>query len=153
MLSNKILEKTIFVFLLLCFEYSISWSGIRQRWAKMLNYAQVICFETFVVEGGGECVYGFFFLSSTVLVHASQIWTSGVWNNRIIALLEVVGVLLIFWSSVLLFLEQCISLDYLDVEITNCADLYYFFFFFFRLHIKLWDVILNQNMGLMKSMI
>jgi hypothetical protein len=25
-------------------------------------------------------------LSSTVLVHASQIWTSGVWNNRIIAL-------------------------------------------------------------------
>jgi hypothetical protein len=67
----------------------------------------------------------FFFLSSTVLVHASQIWTSGVWNNRIIALLEVVGVLLIFWSSVLLFLEQCISLDYLDVEITNCADLYY----------------------------
>lgn len=63
-------------------------------------------------------------LPSTVLVHASQIWTSGVWNNTIITLLEVVGVLLIFRSSVLLFLEQCISLDYLDLEITNCADLY-----------------------------
>jgi hypothetical protein len=50
--------------------------------------------------------------SCTVLVHAGQIWTSGIWNNRIIALLEVVGVLLIFRSSVLLFLEQCISLDY-----------------------------------------
>ncbi len=43
-------------------------------------------------------------LSSTVLVHASQIWTSGVWNNRIIALLEVVGVLLIFRSSVFCFI-------------------------------------------------
>lgn len=65
------------------------------------------------------------YLSGTVLVHACHIWTSGVWSNRIIAFLEVVGVLPIFWSSILLFLEQCISLDYLDLEITNCSDLYY----------------------------